>query len=379
MSLNSYSPHTWEDGEKIIADNLNHIETGINDLSSDYLGFKNNLQEQVTSMITEAASDISETLDSGTLKKSGTESARTMEGDLFITKSAPGLYFKKTSIGDIVGGIYHTTDNNSQNRLVLLQRVDGSAHAEGFFLPVPNINEQFASYQLLTTKDLVSIAQGGTGANTADLACTNLGAIKKSGDVVTGILKISDTELHFKSSLEENSRVKIYRKNDSQLVFAEYGDNATEPEIYYIPKPVADNTTIKHYEFLTTRNPVTIAQGGTGVTTTDDLRKLIGTTSYILSSNSTVTLGFNGFGTGLLICNGSSDSLRSMFYIYNNNTYSSVRFQNILSNSTIGVDTGTNIALSSSTSQKLKIKNNSTTAGMYINYIRITGAVPSFS
>ena len=373
MPLNSYSPHTWEDGEKIIADNLNHIETGINDLSSDYLGFKNNLQEQVTSMVTEAAADVSEILDSGTLKKSGTESARTMEGDLFITKTAPGLYFKKTSAGDVVGGIYHTVDNNSQNRLVLLQRVDESAYAEGFFLPIPSTNEQFASYQLLTTKNLVSIAQGGTGANTADLACTNLGAIKKSGDIVTGILKIQDTELHFKSSLEENSRVEIYRKNDSQLVFAEYGDNATEPEIYYVPKPIANNTTVKHYGFLTTRDTITVAQGGTGVTTTDDLRKLIGIRNFSISSDTTTTFTFSDFALGLLICNGVSDTLREIYYIYNNPTYSSVSYESVLTVES----SSSKIAVSSTATNKLKIKNKSTTATLYVTYIRMAGSIPT--
>lgn len=35
---------------------------------------------------------------------------------------------------------------------------------------------------------IMSIKQGGTGANNASSACTNLGAVKKSGDTMTGIL-----------------------------------------------------------------------------------------------------------------------------------------------------------------------------------------------
>lgn len=35
---------------------------------------------------------------------------------------------------------------------------------------------------------IMSIEQGGTGANNASSACTNLGAVKKSGDTMTGIL-----------------------------------------------------------------------------------------------------------------------------------------------------------------------------------------------
>ncbi len=37
----------------------------------------------------------------------------------------------------------------------------------------------------------VSVANGGTGANSASGACANLGAVKKSGDTMTGILTIS--------------------------------------------------------------------------------------------------------------------------------------------------------------------------------------------
>lgn len=54
-------------------------------------------------------------------------------------------------------------------------------------------------YNILTTKNTVTIAQGGTGATTADSACENIGAVKKSGDVMTGTLHVPYLRIHHSS------------------------------------------------------------------------------------------------------------------------------------------------------------------------------------
>ena len=85
-----------------------------------------------------------------------------------------------------------------------------SANAEIYNLPNVDVGRtSSASYNILTSKNAVTIAQGGTGATTAADARRNLGAVNKAGDTMTGRLIVSmsgsdamiyannaDTEVH---------------------------------------------------------------------------------------------------------------------------------------------------------------------------------------
>ena len=50
-----------------------------------------------------------------------------------------------------------------------------------------------ATYEIVTSKSAVTVAQGGTGATTAADARTNLGAVNKAGDTMSGTLTTANT------------------------------------------------------------------------------------------------------------------------------------------------------------------------------------------
>lgn len=95
-----------------------------------------------------------------------------------------GYEFQNSS-GTNVGGVFQDMWNN--NNQVYIDEYTSAGKRECYLLPTPTATET-TFYDILTTKNVVSVAQGGTGANTADGACENLGAVKKSGDTMSGSL-----------------------------------------------------------------------------------------------------------------------------------------------------------------------------------------------
>lgn len=128
----------------------------------------------------------------------------------------------------------------------------------------------------------VQIKQGGTGATTADGACENIGAVKKSGDTMTGALQ--STELRVRNSNSAYPSVNFYSTDGYHA--GSMTQNATNgnrhfyfkqihndqnggnyyADIYNLPKATAGLTGNKTYNILTDKNTITIAQGGTGAT-----------------------------------------------------------------------------------------------------------------
>lgn len=97
----------------------------------------------------------------------------TLTGALNINADAPAYWVRKND--SLIGGIRGLLDGNSQHRLALQQNASGSAYGEVYYLPVPNVlADGGKSYNILTTKSLVSIAQGGTGANSTLAASYNI-------------------------------------------------------------------------------------------------------------------------------------------------------------------------------------------------------------
>jgi hypothetical protein len=72
---------------------------------------------------------------------------------------------------------------------------------------------------------VVSIEQGGTGAETAEEACENLGVVKKTGDVMTGNLEFQGTDAKVKVNTEGNVTVCPKYEYD------------TEYNAYHVRKP----------------------------------------------------------------------------------------------------------------------------------------------
>lgn len=141
------------------------------------------------------------------------------------------LLFKQNNTTE--GTIFY---NNTNKLFAFLQKkytADGTSQQgyDTYSLPSAKSNSVFGSYSILTTKDLITVEQGGTGALTAEAArenlgaaasehthsltadsitdilpitkggtgvstaseaLTNLGAVNKVGDTMTGVLEIDD-------------------------------------------------------------------------------------------------------------------------------------------------------------------------------------------
>ena len=99
----------------------------------------------------------------------------TMTGPLALSMATPRIAFSKTDqLGP--GSISYIRANNSdENYFVFTQRKNGSSHPEQFNLPAPDAQpSSIQTYDILTSKNPVTIAQGGTGANTKAGAKTAL-------------------------------------------------------------------------------------------------------------------------------------------------------------------------------------------------------------
>ena len=119
------------------------------------------------------------------------------------------------------------------------------------------------------------IPQGGTGATTASAACSNLGAVKKSGDTMTGILKVANNlqvygdgwrGIGFEAP-DGKDRASIMISDTNVIHFNVKETGATYADRYKLPNPTANKTAENWYDILTTKNTVTVAQGGTGAST----------------------------------------------------------------------------------------------------------------
>ena len=235
--------------------------------------------------------------------------------------------------------------SNEEKRIVFKQYYANNANPEIFRLPVINsqVNES-ASYDILTTKAPVSIAQGGTGATTETEALVNLGitptnftnigitpeaigAMPITGTTEYPTLTLSGNELDFENikattitiadeisapyvdrargqinfydvitttdtttseTVTTNKilgSIRAYKTGTStrnigirQAVLdtsgVPYTDNSgsTIYETFRLPSTVYTDTppTInRFYDILTTKAPVSMSQGGTGVSATD--------------------------------------------------------------------------------------------------------------
>lgn len=81
-------------------------------------------------------------------------------------------------------------------QLCISQKIKGSTGYETYRLPETNTAlTTNSNYNILTTKEAVSIAQGGTGASNAAGALTNLGALPLAGGTMTGTITLAATGL----------------------------------------------------------------------------------------------------------------------------------------------------------------------------------------
>lgn len=187
------------------------------------------------------------------------------------------------------------TDANTTNR-------------EWYYLPAPTAGRTSqGQYSILTSKNLVTVDQGGTGADTAAAARTNLGitpanigALALSGGTLTGGLTTNNLHVkglvyfYINSSSNNTSYLRFSRDDTTSNISARIGVSATGQfsisaypsdntsqndsarEFYYLKTPETNLTAQKNYLILTTRDLITVAQGGTGRSTFTSNKLLCG-------------------------------------------------------------------------------------------------------
>ena len=138
----------------------------------------------------------------------------------------------------------------------------------------------------------------------------DIGAVKKSGDVMTGSLTVP--WLHIKREGSDYPSLEFKNANGvrgiliqpnledgvRQLVIYQYPsafDNAETKyrEAFRLPAPSDDLTGNESYSILTSKTPVTVKQGGTGATTATDARKKLGAVSQDEAFNATFNNSIN--------------------------------------------------------------------------------------
>ena len=118
---------------------------------------------------------------------------------------------------------------------------------------------------------VLPIGNGGTGAANAEGACANIGAVKKSGDTMTGALAAPAFQV--KGTNDGWDGIDILRSSDGEyrggvtsmgaqnnLVLRERSTNGGT-EYYKLPIPSASEDV--WFNILTDKSPVTVEQGGT--------------------------------------------------------------------------------------------------------------------
>ena len=130
----------------------------------------------------------------------------------------------------------------------------------------------------------VPVEKGGTGATSASAALTKLGAVNKAGDTMTGRLILPYLRLNPNGdfpALEIYSGGSLiatwnWNKNTRRTQMVNYSPNTDYREIFSSPAADSDLAEDQYYELLTSKTPVTVAQGGTGASTAAGARENLG-------------------------------------------------------------------------------------------------------
>lgn len=213
MPNTEYTPYTmtqWEDGAQITTNKMMNIENGIAALST-----------QIGDALGGSYGSLNDRISNGLLH---TDEDILFKRDLRIQKEHPALYFLDEEEGTFLGGIFQST-TNGENRIALAQSYSNKGK-ELFWLPSPtehnedddnNIDNDNISYTLLTSKNPVTIDQGGTGAQTPLDARVNLGL----GTVLTDISALQNrvNGIVFSELLtvSKNKTLTIQRVDTSKL------------------------------------------------------------------------------------------------------------------------------------------------------------------
>ena len=154
------------------------------------------------------------------------------------------------------------------------------------------INDEASLPTTPTTGDVFAIESGGTtykiDYNALATAIVNALAVKKTGDTMTGDLQINKSLPAVYLATSGNTRAYMrYNGTGKYLQLVQYNPDNGKYENYCFP--VANDEANSSYNILTSKIPVTIAQGGSGQTTEAGMRGVV--------FNSSATSGITSYPT----------------------------------------------------------------------------------
>ena len=220
------------------------------------------------------------------------KSGDTMTGKLAVkrihvyeTDGTPVIIFGTSSAANSeIGSIFI----GNTNRRMVFRQYNASGYNEGYYLPPNTAAEQDATHRILTSKEPVTVPQGGTNATTAaqaranlEITPANIGAVAKTGDTMTGTLTIDretgDPNVIFKTAGQTITTIASDDANGHFYTRVRHKNNPEHAETYYLPlASTTDTSTNINYHFLTDKDYVTIEQGGTGAGTVPAARNNLG-------------------------------------------------------------------------------------------------------
>ena len=205
-------------------------------------------------------------LETGKVAKAGDE----MTGPLTFSNGNNylGINFKGASGSPTVRIL------NTGQRMTIDSYANGSAGGERFLLPIPEATDTDKWYFILTSKAPVTVPQGGTGAATPAGACENLGAVKKSGDTMTGNLtapKFTNSDVDYVVQRAGSGfRQGILRMANASTThkwqLIQMKANNTNFDGFSMPATTDSDTTNQSYDILTTKTTNVAVSAANGAT-----------------------------------------------------------------------------------------------------------------
>lgn len=155
----------------------------------------------------------------------------------------------------------------------------------------------------------IAVAKGGTGATTAAAALTNLGAVALAGDTMTGVLGIdmAGNQLYLHNGSASSTPTVIHRNDGTTYYFLLSAAGAISGT-WNTLRPLYISTTTGllasnngqqfvggcSIDTLTLTNDLTVANGGTGVSTLTGIVKGNGTSAFTAAVAGTDYMGASG-------------------------------------------------------------------------------------